>query len=54
MAKDQEPVKLKKTKPDCNEKCPECGEKICDHSLDNAKLHFNTTIRKIREGKIVH
>ncbi len=42
-----------KTKPDCTEKCPECQAKVCNHSADEAKLHLNTIIRKIREGKIV-
>ena len=52
-SRENHPVKLKQTKPDCTEKCPECQGKVCDHSGDEAKLHLNTIIRKIREGKIV-
>ena len=47
-------VDLSKTKPDCTEKCSECQQKVCDHSADEAKLHLNKILRKIREGKIVH
>ena len=49
-----ESVVIPKTKPDCTEKCPECQSKVCDHSADTAKLHFNTVLRKNREGKLVH
>lgn len=57
MGKDKDKagsVDIPKTKPDCTEVCPECSEKVCNHNLDNAKLHLNTILRKKREGKLVH
>lgn len=54
MGKDKSgSVDIPKTKPDCTEECPECSEKVCDHGLDDIKQHFNTILRKKREGKLV-
>lgn len=56
MGKDKDKsgsVDIPKTKPDCIEECPECSEKVCDHGLDDIKQHFNTILRKKREGKLV-